>query len=143
WQQRGSESTARGKAFEEAVRARNIEKIEADLGRAIRPNEDELVPIGTLRSKDDLNTPLSAQHGGGAGFDDVLFQFSGEEEAHIIIVEAKDYTGNLTLGDFSAITANLGANLDMLREAIESSTLSDSRKELVRAAIQQRKISLE
>jgi hypothetical protein len=153
WQQRGSESTERGTLFEEASRQRTLQKTREkiirqrrlagreDLGEGFRPNEDELVPIGVLRRAGDEPSakPLSAQHGGGAGFDDVLFRFrivNGKVvSAKIVIIEAKGYTRSLTLEDFSAITRNLPKNLNVLREVINTSNLSTDRIKAISNAI--------
>ena len=141
WQQRGSESTTWGRIFEEASRLRTMG------GKTINPNQDERVPIGALRElTGDPNKPLSAQHGGGAGFDDVVLEFrivNGREEARIVIVEAKGYRRSLALGDFSAITINMERNLSQLSEAINYSNLSRERRNAVQRAILYRDLSFD
>ena len=147
WQQRGNESTARGALFEEASRLRTLAKLEEDLGRNVRPNEDLIVPIGALLNiVDQPGKPLTAQHGGGAGFDDVVFRFrqvGGELVADIVIIEAKGYRRALTLEDLSAITKNLPDNLVKLSEAVLKSNFSEVRIEAVRAAIRERRLTFE
>jgi len=147
WQQRGSESSDWGKLFEHASRLRTLS------GTSIDPDTDARVPIGALRRRgagptDPSKPPprLTAQHGGGAGFDDVVFEFrtvNGREEAHIIIVEAKGYRRALTMGEFTAITTNLEDNLDALREAVGASNLSPERVEAIRRAITRRDLSFD
>ncbi|HET7503547.1 MAG TPA: hypothetical protein VFK02_21140, partial [Kofleriaceae bacterium] len=145
WQQRGEESRATGGVFEDAARLRGRGVLEQELGRPIAPDTDAEVPIGALHTRGDrARTPLNAQHGGGAGFDDVILKFrripgTNDEEAYIKIVEAKHYGGNLTLEDFSAITRNMKANLEVLERRILSSSLPSERRRAVLAAIKQRR----
>jgi hypothetical protein len=160
WQQRGSEATAWGTMFEEASRQYTLERIKGELETqrqaagevptrpfAFRPDEDSLVPIGALRRiGDPSDTRLSAQHSGGAGFDDVYFRFrteNGELVADIIIVEAKGHRRSLTLDDFSAIAHNFETNLEVLGRAINASNLSDQRKAAIQAAIDRGRIAFE
>jgi hypothetical protein len=144
WQQRGSESSAWGTIFEKASRLRTLAKTRSALGREIQPDTDPVVPIGAIQN--EFGKPLGAQHGGGAGFDDVVFHFrevDGKTVAHIVIVEAKGYRRSLTLQEFSAITANLQANLDELQRAVVRSNLSDERIAAVTAAIQAKDFSFD
>lgn len=149
WQQRGEESRAAGGVFEEAARLRGRRVLEQQLGRAIAPDVDPVVPIGALHTRGDgARMPLNAQHGGGAGFDDVVFKFTKipgttKEVAHIEIVEAKHYGGSLTLEDFSAVTRNMEKNLAVLEERIRMSSLSVERRRAVLDAILQRSISFD
>jgi hypothetical protein len=146
WQQRGSESSTWGAVFEKASRLRTIAKIEAGLGRPIDIANDPVVPIGSLRDK-AKGTPMSAQHGGGAGFDDVVFRFTkgpgGIEVAHITVVEAKGRRRALTLEDFSAITANYPTNMAELQNAVLASNLSVDRKKAVLRALASHRVGLE
>jgi len=160
WQQRGSETSERGSQLEQTSRQRTMDRARqliiaarraagtlSTLGEEFLPNQDLIVPIGALRKRGDKSgRPLSAQHGGGAGFDDVKFEFrkvGRRWEATIVIVEAKGYRRSLTLEDFSAITANMDTNLAELRKAIRGSNLSLSRKEAIYRAIAARDLGLE
>jgi hypothetical protein len=147
WQQRGSVSTEEGAEFEEASRLRTLGKLRQALGRNVLPNEDMYVPIGALVDLTKSSRPaLSAQHGGGAGFDNVVFRFrrvNGELVAEIIIIEAKKYNRALTLADFSAITTNLSHNLEQLSKAVVRSDFSEERIEAVRAAIREQRLQFE
>jgi hypothetical protein len=160
WQQRGSETSERGSLFEEASRQRTLARARVEiieqreragtrkaLGDEFRPNQDELVPIGALHARGDrTRQPLNAQHGGGAGFDDVKIRFrrvGRELVAEIIIIEAKRYARSLSLEDFSAITANMDANLAHLDKVIAMSNLSPARREAAARAIAARNVSLE
>ena len=160
WQQRGSETSERGSQLEQTSRQRTMAEIRqeiiegrraagtlATLGDEFLPNQDLVVPIGALRGRRDRSgRPLSAQHDGGAGFDDVKFEFRkvrGRWEATIVIVETKGYKGSLSLEDFSAITANMKTNLAELRKAIAGSNLSLSRQRAIFRAIAARDLRFE
>ena len=158
WQQRGSESTAWGTLFEEASRQRTLATVREKLvrlrrltgqppGEDFRPDTDPLVPIGALRRRGDPNgKPLSAQHSGGAGLDDVVFRFrtvGGELFAEILVIEAKGHYRSLTLDDFSAIAHNLPTNLMELEAAVRSSDLPVERRDAVAEAIVSGRIKFE
>lgn len=160
WQQRGSETSERGSLHEQVSRQRTLAEARqriieerraagtlTELGEEFSPDRDSVVPIGALRARRDKSgKPLSAQHSGGAGFDDVKFEFrkvGGRWEATIVIIEAKGYRRSLSLEDFSAITANMTTNLAELRKQIQKSNLSDSRKEAIYRAIAARDLSFE
>jgi hypothetical protein len=141
WQQRGSEATALGARFEALVREKNLEEARrASRTGRIDPATDEVVPIGAL--KDPRGRPVSAQYGGGAGFDDVILRFrpNSDEVEVIPLVEAKAYRRNLTLEDFSAITVNLEENVARLKQAIAGSDLPEARKQNVLDALDQMKV---
>jgi hypothetical protein len=145
WQQRGSESTESGGVLEDAVRRRIMEEARQKVGgREVLPTDDE-VPIGALRDR-KTGRVLSAQHGGGAGFDDVVFRFrmdGGELVADIVLVEIKNYRRGLVLEDFSAVTTNLRRNLNELDDAVQRSNLPQDRIKAIREAIAERRLELE
>jgi len=110
WQQRGAESGRRGGDLEAASRAWNRDRAGTET------DGTEVIPISAL--KDLAGGELTGQHGGGHGFDDVIFRFRPDGTARIVLVETKDYSGALSFEDFTAVAGNLKQNLDKLRKAV-------------------------
>lgn len=115
WVQRGSESTNRGKAMEEAAKA------QADEGLAKRAEAAKAK--GNYFDSHRLEYPQ-----GSGGFDDVLVEFTSSEKkpkAKVRVREVKDYPNrHVPLEDFTAILppgqgGNLDTNMGTLRRLVD------------------------
>lgn len=104
WIQRGSESTARGRAAEAAARK------EADADIAAR--------IGQKKLRGAFHVSQSL---GGGGFDDVIIECGDKGATRVRIREVKDHANrHPSLDDFSAIHQNFERNLDELKRRLEA-----------------------
>jgi hypothetical protein len=103
WVQRGSESTARGRAAEAVARR------EADADIAVR--------IGQRKIRSAFHVSHSL---GGGGFDDVIIECGDAGATRIRIREVKDHANrHPSLADFSAINDNFERNLEELQLRLE------------------------
>jgi hypothetical protein len=103
WIQRGSESTARGRAAEAVARS------EADADISARIGQKE------IRSAFHVSHSL-----GGGGFDDVIIECGDSGAVRVRIREVKDHANrHPSLQDFSAINENFERNLGELKRRLE------------------------
>lgn len=110
WVQRGSLSTKKGGAMEEASRAMTLSEL-------------PMTPPGIAGPR---HVPVKVQNDSGQGFDEVVFRIEKDAagnitNARIIIVEVKDYPKrHVPLADFTAINDNLAQNVDDLARRLRT-----------------------
>ena len=103
WVMRGSEANEAGAAAEAASLAQTRQMIDEARARG-----EKIVTLGSAH-----------QGGGGEGFDEVYFRFKPDGSVEVVVVEVKNYPNRwVPFEDFTAVTDNLGANLDELRRIV-------------------------
>jgi hypothetical protein len=117
WQQRGSESSSRGKGTEiasELLTQADLE--EAAKIRAAKEASGELPP-----AQGKVDVAIRSQDSSGRGFDEVILKFDEQGNPKLTLVEVKDYPGrHVPLAEFTATGENLLPNLEKLKDRLRS-----------------------